>query len=96
LGDVPMPPASLEMLLTTLATEALVALGQMPQPATQQRVVHRHHAKFLIDTIEVLREKTKGNRTPAEQDMIENLLHQLRLIYVETANQPAPGAAARP
>src|SRR5262249_60747425 len=32
--DLPMPPASFEMLLTTLATEALVALGQVPHPVT--------------------------------------------------------------
>ncbi len=87
-ADVPMPPASLELLLTMLATEALVALGQVPHPATGQVHVQRNQAKYLIDSIDMLREKTKGNLTPGEQQLIETLLHQLRMAFVETANQP--------
>jgi hypothetical protein len=82
--DMPMPPASLELLLSMLATEALVALGQVPHPATGKTHVHRHQAKYLIDTIDVLREKTQGNLTPNEQQMIESLLHQLRMAFVAT------------
>ena len=93
-GDMPMPPASLELLLTTLATEALVALGQVPHPATQQLHANRNQAKYLIDTIDMLRQKTQGNLTPAEQNMIENLLHQLRMAFLETANQPAANSDA--
>jgi hypothetical protein len=84
-GDVPMPPASLELLLTMLATEALVALGQVPHPATGQLETHRHQAQYLIDLVEVLRTKTQGNLTPGEQQLIDNLLHQLRMAFVETA-----------
>ena len=53
-----MPPASFEMLVTTLATEALVALGQIPHPATNKAEVHRGQAQYMIDTLDVLREKT--------------------------------------
>lgn len=93
-GDVPMPPASLELLLSTLATEALVAMGQVPHPATQKVHVHRHQAKYLIDTIDVLRQKTKGNLTPDEQTAIDSVLHQLRMLFVATANGPMDAAAA--
>jgi hypothetical protein len=92
LDDMPMPPASFELLLTMLATEALVALGQVPHPATGQVQTHRNQAKYLIDMVEMLRNKTQGNLTPGEQQLIESLLHQLRLVFVETANQ-APAAA---
>jgi hypothetical protein len=94
-GDVPMPPASLELLLTMLTTEALVALGQVPHPLTGQAQTHRNQAKYLIDLIEVLRDKTQGNLTPGEQQLIDSLLHQLRLAYVESANQPAAAADAQ-
>jgi hypothetical protein len=87
-GDVPMPPASLEMLLTTLATEALVALGQVPHPVTQKVQVHSHQAKYLIDTIDMIRQKTKGNLTPTEQQTIDSLLHQLRMIFLGAASSP--------
>ena len=84
-----MPPASLEMLITTLATEALVALGQVPHPATGELHAHVGQAQYLIDTIDMLRQKTKGNLTPDEQHMIESVLHQLRMVFLETAGAGA-------
>jgi len=93
-GDMPMPPASLELLLTTLATEALMALGQVPHPVTGQVHIHRDQAKYLIDMVEMLQEKTKGNLTPGEEQLIESVLHQLRLVFVESANQST--GAVRP
>jgi 3-oxoacyl-ACP reductase-like protein len=83
-----MPPASLEMLLTMLATEALAALGQIPHPATGQAQVDRGQAQYLIDLIDVLREKTKGNLDAREDQLMETLLHQLRMAFIETTNQP--------
>jgi Domain of unknown function (DUF1844) len=87
--DPPMPPASFEMLLTTLATEALMALGQVPHPLTGKIEVKRNQAKFLIDTVDVLRQKTAGNLSNTEQQVIDSLLHQMRLVFVQTADAPA-------
>lgn len=87
--DPPMPPASFEMLLTTLATEALIALGQVPHPVTGKVEVKRNQAKFLIDTVDVLRQKTAGNLSNSEQQVIDSLLHQMRLVFVQTADAPA-------
>jgi Domain of unknown function (DUF1844) len=84
-----MPPASFEMLLTTLATEALMALGQVPHPVTGKVEVRRNQAKFLIDTVDVLRQKTAGNLSNTEQQVIDSLLHQMRLVFVQTADLPA-------
>jgi hypothetical protein len=89
IADPPMPPASLELLLTTLATEALVALGQVPHPATGKVQVQRNQAKFLIDTMDVLREKTKGNLSNSEQQVLDSLLHQMRMVFIQTAEQPS-------
>jgi len=80
--DFEMPPASWELLLTTLATEAMVSLGLIPHPATGQPVVQRNHAKYVIDTIEMLRDKSKGNLSPHESQLTESLLHQLRMAYL--------------
>ena len=81
-GDMPMPPATWELLLTTLATEAMISLGQIPHPGTGQPVQQFNQAKYLIDTIEMLREKSKGNLTPEESQLTDYLLHQLRIAYV--------------
>jgi hypothetical protein len=90
--EMQMPPASLEMLITTLVTEAMISLGQVPHPHTGEPVFHPQQAKYIIDTIGMLREKTQGNVTPEESSLMENLLHQLRMAYVQltTAAQAAP------
>jgi hypothetical protein len=85
--DPPMPPASFEMLLTTLATEALMALGQVPHPVTGKVEVRRNQAKFLIDTVDVLRQKTAGNLSNTEQQVIDSLLHQMRLVFVQPVDE---------
>jgi hypothetical protein len=87
-----MPAASLEILFTMLATEAMVALGQVPHPVTGQVQADRGQAQYLIDLLDVLREKTKGNLTPREQQVLESLLHELRMAFVQTAGgMPAEG-----
>jgi hypothetical protein len=90
--DLQMPPASFEMLVTTLATEALVALGQVPHPMTGKAELQREHAQYLIDTLDMLRQKTKGNLSPQEQELIESVLHQVRMVFIAVANAPASAA----
>jgi hypothetical protein len=80
--DFPMPPASLEMLVSTLVTEAMISLGQIPHPATGTAELRPNQAKYLIDTIAVLSEKTKGNVSAEEEQAFTNLLHQLRMAFV--------------
>lgn len=92
--DPQMPPASFEMLVTTLATEALVALGQVPHPATNKAELHRNHAQYIIDMLDVLRQKTKGNLSPQEQQLIDDVLHQMRMLFVAVANQSSATPSA--
>jgi hypothetical protein len=93
-GGYAMPPASLEMLVTTLATEALMALGQIPHPQSGQPIFEPVQAKYLIDTVDVLREKTKGNTTPQESQLMEEIIHQLRMAYVQVAGIEPSGPLA--
>jgi hypothetical protein len=88
-GGPAFPPASFEMLVTTLATEALVALGQVPHPLSGKAEQQPDQAKYLIDTLEVLQQKTKGNLTPAEQQLIDSILHQMRMLFVAVAGGAA-------
>ena len=81
-GGAQMPEASFSLLVTTLATQATVALGQMAAPDGEEMSVDLTLAKHLIDTLEVLEQKTKGNLTPDESAMLTNVLHQLRMLYV--------------
>lgn len=78
----PMPAASFEMLVTTLATEAMIGLGQFPHPMTGKMHLDAAQARYAIDMLEMLSEKTKGNLTPGEERGMRDLLHQLRMAFV--------------
>ncbi len=80
--DMEMPPASFDLLVTSLVSEAMIALGQMPHPLTGKAGVQRHQAKYLIDMIAVLKEKTVGNIPAEETGALEDVLHQLRMAFV--------------
>jgi hypothetical protein len=86
-GAYPPIPASFELLVTTFVTEAMVALGQMPHPATNQLAFDPPHARFAIDMLDMIAEKTKGNLDPEEERGLQDVLHQLRMAFVAISNQ---------
>lgn len=77
-----MPPASFPALCTLLATQALAGLGQVMQPDGTPGEVDLASAQFFIDLLEVLEEKTKGNLSGDESQLLDGLLHELRLGFV--------------
>jgi hypothetical protein len=77
----PLPPADLTYLATMLNLEAMACLGLLPGKTEKNLPI----AKHLIDLLEVLQQKTEGNRTPEESDDLENLLYQARMAYVQAA-----------
>ena len=83
----PLPPASFTALVMTLATQAMGALGQLSEPKDGKVTVQLDYGKHLIDTLLVLEEKTKGNLTTEEAAMLENVVHQLRMLYVAVQEQ---------
>ena len=76
-------PASFVNFLSTLATNAAAALGAMPHPATGQRSVDLDSGKYWLDVLAMLREKTKNNLHPQETRLLEGLLADLRMQYVQ-------------
>ena len=88
----PLPPGpdehvemSFSTFLVGLSTEALAALGEMPDPVTGQRRRDLGAARQFIDIIGILRDKTRGNLDREEQNLIEAILFELRMKYVELA-----------
>ena len=76
------PPATFEMLVTMLFTQAMAALGQLPGPDGQMGSVNKPFAKYFIDTVELLGEKTKGNLSADESKMMSEALHAMRMAFV--------------
>ena len=81
-GRRTLPPVDFSGLILSLSHAALLHLGQIPDPHTGQ--THKDHdmARHTIDTISMLRDKTKGNLTPEEQKLTDNVLTELRLAFV--------------
>jgi hypothetical protein len=71
--------------ILSLSTSALVHLAELPDPISNEKKINLPLAKQTIAIIEMLKEKTKGNLTEEEDQLIEDLLYDLRLKYVETA-----------
>ncbi len=80
--DLQMPPASFPVLITTMATQALANLGQIPDPIEGKPVIRKSLAKHFIDTLAMLDEKTQGNLDDSEKQLLEETLHQLRMVFV--------------
>jgi hypothetical protein len=70
-----------------LSTEALALMGEMPHPATGERMNDLVGAQQLVDIIGILQEKTRGNLSPDEETLLEAILFELRMKYVEKARR---------
>lgn len=73
--------------VVSLATTAAVHFGDLADPATGAKQPNIPAAAQMIDILALLQEKTKGNLTPEEERLVDDLLYELRLRYVE-ANKP--------
>lgn len=75
--------------ITSLGFQTLIFLGEMPNPVSNQNDKNLTQAKFLIDTLMMLQEKTKGNLNEQEKNLLDASCHELQLKYVEQT-QKAP------
>lgn len=71
--------------ILSLSTSVLVNLGELPDPITNEKQVNLSIAKQTISVIEMLKEKTKGNLTEEEDRLINSMLYELMMKYVEAA-----------
>lgn len=89
------PPATFEFLVQTLFTQALMACGRIPNPITKQSSRNLDTARHFIDMLEMLGKKTSGNLERDEERLLEEMLHQSRMMYMaELAGGPNGGAEA--
>jgi len=87
-----VPEASFTFFLSTIGMQAAIAMGDIPDPVDNKREDSLPQARFLIDTLGVLKEKTKNNLTKEENDLLESMLYELRMRYVQkTGNKQSEG-----
>jgi hypothetical protein len=81
-------PIDFTAFLLGLASTALIHLGAAPHPEAQGRPqVDLVQARQSLDLLSLLREKTRGNLSPEEERLFDNLLTDLRLKYVEASRR---------
>ena len=81
-----LPPASFPALVQMLATQAAIFMSDQRDPQTGRSMRHLDLAKHNIDLLRVLEEKTKGNLTDDEKQLLDHLLYELRMAYVNAAS----------
>jgi hypothetical protein len=86
----PLPNGNFAALVSMLTTQALFALGLLQVKGQDRREPDLELARYNIDMLETLEEKTKGNLAEAEAKVLENTLNELRMGYVKIADQTAP------
>lgn len=81
----PLPKGDFAALISMLVTQALFALGLLEVRGQEKKEPDLALAKYSIDMLEALQEKTKGNLTEEEKKALENMLSQVRMSYVQVA-----------
>ncbi len=76
---------SFATFVLSLSTQALAALGEIPDPATGSTAPDLVAARQLIDILSILQEKTRGNLDADEAALLEHALYDLRMKFVERA-----------
>ena len=79
----PAEPVTFSTFVLGLSTQALLHLGEIPNPVTRTLETDLDAARQVIDILGVLADKTRNNLEPGEQSLLESALYDLRMRYVE-------------
>ena len=94
-ADAPKRAPAFENLVRMLGQNAAMVLGAYADPQTGQPMIDPEAARELIDMLDALHEKTKGNLAPEEDNLLLDLLGKLKLTYVEINQAVAAQAATQ-
>ncbi len=79
----PLPKGNFAALISMLTTQALFSLGLLQIKGQEQKKPDLELAKYNIDMLETIEEKTKGNLSEEEKKVLENTLNEIRMAYVK-------------
>jgi hypothetical protein len=84
---VPLPEVNFNSLIFSLSSSALLHLGEIDDPYSGKKIKDLSLAKHTIDTIGLLKSKTKGNLTDEETKFLESVLADLRWRFVKATEK---------
>src|SRR3989338_8598641 len=87
--EEPVKPSVINFVnyISSLVYQAMIFLGEVPNPVTEEIEENPEQAKFIVDTLILLREKTKGNLTKQESDLLNGSLYELQMKFVEKSQK---------
>ncbi len=85
-----LPPITFKSITLMFSAAVLQYLGITPNPLTNKTEKNLPMAKQTIDTLEILKQKTKGNLDNEEEKLLESLLYELRMHYVKATESTEP------
>ena len=91
-GEGDLPEVNFIGYITGLAFQAMIFLGEVPNPMTDKSEKNLRQAKFMIDTLGLIREKTKGNLDTQEIETINAFLYELQMKFVQASEAEIKGA----
>jgi len=77
-----LPEATFAGFVNALAGQTLIHLGMAPNPVSGKAELNPDEAKYSIDLLQIIRDKTRGNLTDEEERLIDGVLYDLRMRYV--------------
>jgi hypothetical protein len=77
-----------KFFITTFSLQAAIFMGVIENPVTKKKEENFPQAKFIIDTLLVLKQKTSGNLNKEETEILDNLLYELRAQYIAKTTKP--------
>ncbi len=86
-GRCVMPEVSFSTFIMSLNTSVLYHLGELSDPETGRKSINIDLARHAIDTLVVLEQKTKGNLTAEESELMRNILYDVKMRYVNTVKK---------
>ncbi len=95
-SDFPLPPPTFEFLVFSLKAQAEMQMGLYGYAGEQPEEPNLAGAKYAIDLLSMISEKTRGNLSIEEQRLIENSLTELRFRFVQVSEEKAKAGAAEP
>ncbi len=84
-----VPPADFSSLVSMLGTQAFYAMGLIRTHENEKPVQDLKMAKYNVDLLGILQEKTQNNLSAEEHKLLDETLQQLRMAFVQASNKPA-------
>lgn len=94
-AETPRRSPSFEMLVDLVARNAVALLGGVTDPRTGQPMMDLEGAREVVDMLDSLREKTRGNLAPEEEQLLLDVIGSLKMSYLELSKAAAAAAAGR-